>query len=205
MSHRIRAPRRTGATTSAVPTVSPSVVPAAVPTAVSVASVETLEQRRLLAVVDAFPVDDFIDSIGINIKLDRGVYKNNNNFQNRVLPALTDLEIRHYRDRLINLDNTTYANRYSEILDDTGARMLGLSVPYEEPNPSPTKDKNRAKNAPAGVVEAINGPNEPDVFNHPDYNGFTNTSNDYAASRAYQDDLFAAVNNDTATQDLPVL
>ncbi|MEM6332874.1 MAG: LamG-like jellyroll fold domain-containing protein [Planctomycetota bacterium] len=175
------------------------------------AILEALEPRTYFSAVygytEARSVDDFVDSIGINIKLDRGAYKNNNNFQDRVLPALTDLEIRHYRDRLINLDNTTYANRYAEILDDTGARMLGLSVPYEEPNPSPTKDKNRAKNAPAGVIEAIGGPNEPDTdaFNHPDYNGFTNTDTDYAATRAYQNDLYAAVKNDPATHDLPVL
>ncbi|MEM6393539.1 MAG: LamG-like jellyroll fold domain-containing protein [Planctomycetota bacterium] len=201
-------PRTTPRPAHAVPCARNTPTPPTAPTSTA-QLIETLEPRMLLSAVygytEARTVDDFVDSIGINIKLDRGVYKNNNNFQNRVLPALTDLEIRHYRDRLINLDNTTYANRYAEILDDTGARMLGLSVPYEEPNASPTKDKNRAKNAPAGVIEAINGPNEPDVFNHPDYNGFTNTDTDYAASRAYQNDLFAAVNNDPATADLPVL
>src|SRR4029079_4534472 len=54
--------------------------------------------------------------------------------------------------------------------------------------------------------EAIEGLNEPD-FNTRSYNGFTDSpsTNSYSATRAFQNDMFAAINADPQTQNVTVL
>ena len=73
-----------------------------------------------------------------------------------------------------------------------------------------------AVGSPEAAVEAmevlgdfaigIEGPNEPDIFyDDYQYDGFTNTANDLAASREYHNDLFIAIKGDPDTAHLPVL
>ncbi len=164
----------------------------------------------LFSVVMAQSADAFVDSIGINIKLDRSAYFGSN-YANKILPALQDLGIRHYRDGLKLLENSTYLGRYQGLYDDLGMQMLGVWGLFEDPNGTPGRAPQVAALG-ADFVEAIAGPNEPDVFAQPSYGGFVDDSRfndgddpDYAASRAYQNDLYAEVKGDPVTQDLPVL
>ncbi len=175
----------------------------------AVPHLESLEQRRLLAVIQPASVDAYVDSIGINIKLDRNNYTGSD-FTNKVVPALDDLQIRHARDGLKLVENSTYRARYQSLYDNYGVGLLGIFGLFEDPNGTPDRAPDVAKLAP-GVVEAIGGPNEPDVFTQPTYKGVdddrqTNDGDpiDYAGSRLYQNDLFADVNADSATQDITV-
>ncbi|MEM6821162.1 MAG: hypothetical protein AAF558_04315, partial [Verrucomicrobiota bacterium] len=111
--------------------------------------------------------DDFVDSIGINIKLNRTVYINNWTI---VRDRLEEIGIRHYRDFIWLTDNPTYLNRFNYLYDELGMQMLGLWGPWEYYFPS---DPN-AGHIPSNVVQkaitakrflhAIEGPNEPDLF-----------------------------------------
>jgi hypothetical protein len=106
--------------------------------------------------------------------------------------------VRHIRDHTWNDDglprvdglNANYGVRATLILGETSrspATLVGI-----------------LKNHPA--YEAIEGLNEPD-FTIRSYNGFTDvpSSHQYPATRAFQNDLYAAVKADPQTQSLPVL
>ncbi|MEM1445069.1 MAG: LEPR-XLL domain-containing protein [Planctomycetota bacterium] len=171
---------------------------------------EALEPRVLLSAVQAQSVDDFIDSIGINIKLDRSAY-DGANYAAKIEPALQDLGIRHYRDGLKLVENAGYRSRYQGLYDNFGMQMLGVWGPFEDPNGTPERAPDVAMLG-GDFVLAIAGPNEPDVFGQPSYNGFVDDGQfndgdppDYAASRAYQNDLYAELKAEPLTQGLPVL
>lgn len=84
--------------------------------------------------------DDLVESMGINIKLNRSVYKNT---WATVKSRLGELRIRHYRDGLQFVDDATYASRYQSLSDDFGMKMLGLWGPWE--NISPPRSTGRRR------------------------------------------------------------
>ena len=147
----------------------------------------------------ARPADGFVDSIGANTHYGNAIYVGGNAYANPAIDAkLAALGIRHLRDHTWN---------------DTGlARIDGLYSAYGirsnlilgETTRSPAQLANLLKAHPA--YEAIEGLNEPD-FNTRSYGGFTDnpTTNNYSATRAFQNDLYAAVKADPMTQHVQVL
>ncbi len=76
------------------------------------------------APVLAAQADDFVDSMGINIKLDRSEYEKN---WDAIKPRLEELGIWHYRDGLANVDKSeVFRSRYQGLFDEIG--MKGLFV-----------------------------------------------------------------------------
>jgi hypothetical protein len=143
--------------------------------------------------------DAFVDSIGANTHYGNAIYVGGNAYANPAIDAkLAALGIRHLRDHTWN---------------DTGlARIDGLHSAYGirtnlilgETTRSPAELVGLLKAHPA--YEAIEGLNEPD-FNTRSYGGFTDNpaANDYSATRAFQNDLYAAIKADAQTQNRLVL
>jgi len=90
-----------------------------------------------------------------------------------------------------------YADAYS-------VAPSAIFVPANSKVRSPADLVNLLKAHPG--YEAIEGLNEPD-FNTRTYKGFTDSpsTNNYAATRAFQNDMFAAINADPLTQNITVL
>src|SRR5688500_9197436 len=143
--------------------------------------------------------DAFVDSIGGNTHYGNAANGIGNAYFNPLLDAkLAELGIRHLRDHtwsdagLARIDGlyTTYGIRTNLILGETTR--------------SPAQLVNLLKNHPA--YEAIEGLNEPD-FTTRSYNGLTDnpSANDYSATRAFQNDLYAAFKADPQTSHTPVL
>jgi hypothetical protein len=143
--------------------------------------------------------DAFVDSIGVNTHYGNAANGIGNAYFNPLLDAkLAELGIRHLRDHtwsdagLARIDGlyTTYGIRTNLILGETTR--------------SPAQLVNLLKNHPA--YEAIEGLNEPD-FTTRSYNGLTDnpSANDYSATRAFQNDLYAAFKADPQTSHTPVL
>ena len=152
------------------------------------------------AVVEpARPADSFVDSIGINTHYGNSIYVGGNAYANPVIDVkLAELGIRHLRDHTWN---------------DTGlARVDGLYAAYGirtnlilgETTRSPADLVNLLKAHPA--YEGIEGLNEPD-FNTRTWNGFTDNpaTNNYSGTRAFQNELYAAVKADPLTQGRTIL
>ena len=79
--------------------------------------------------VTAKKADDFVDSMGINIKLDRGIYNNN---WSQVKSRFKELGIWHYRDGLKLVNNSsTYRSRYQQLRNEAGAIGLFVWGPWE--------------------------------------------------------------------------
>jgi hypothetical protein len=154
-----------------------------------------------LAVVEqARSADAFVESIGINTHYGNSIFIGGNAYANPAIDAkLAELGVRHIRDHSYNdaalakidLLHNTYGIKANLILGETTR--------------SPAQLVNLLKAHPG--YEAIEGLNEPD-FNARSYGGFTDKQsgpNDYSATRAFQNDLFAAVNADPQTQHVSVL
>jgi hypothetical protein len=143
--------------------------------------------------------DAFVDSIGVNTHYGNAANGASNAYSNLALDAKLDaLGVRHIRDHSWN---------------DTGiARVDGLLANYGihadlilgETTRSPAALVDILKAHPA--YEAIEGLNEPD-FTTRSYNGLTDdpANNSYPATKAFQNDLYAAVKAEPKTKDLPVL
>jgi hypothetical protein len=143
--------------------------------------------------------DSFVDSIGVNTHYGNAIFVGGNAYADRRIDTkLAELGVRHVRDHSWNdtalaiVDNlhATYRVRANLILGETSR--------------SPADLVNLLKAQPG--YEAIEGLNEPD-FNPRSYNGFTDNpgANNYAATRAFQNDLYAAVKADPQTQAVQVL
>jgi hypothetical protein len=143
--------------------------------------------------------DAFVDSIGINTHYGNGIFVGSNAYGDRRIDAkLGALGIRHIRDHsyndtgvaLVDSVNLTYGIRADLILGETTR--------------SPADLVTLLKQHPA--YESIEGLNEPD-FSVRSYNGLTDvpSSNDYSATRAFQNDLYAAVKADPQTAGVTVL
>ena len=82
------------------------------------------------------------------------------------------------------------------------------SVPKDKPHaaPSPAVVVAAAKPlAQAGVLLAVEGPNEPNNWPNFTYKGMTNTAKDWTALAHWTKDLYAAMKADPATKNIPIL
>ncbi|MDX6765816.1 MAG: RICIN domain-containing protein [Candidatus Methylacidiphilales bacterium] len=168
-----------------------------------VLAVWSILTAQLAAIAFAAPLpgqraDDFVESCGINIKLDRGVYFNWTTVKSR----LDELNLRHYRDGLRLVENPTYKARYQELWDQQGMKLLGIWGPWENFGRPPGDAVPTIKLA-APFLHAVEGPNEPDLFWDDNYN-YGGQTERYAEIRAYQNDLFNAVHGDGQTSGFNV-
>src|SRR6185295_16046842 len=151
------------------------------------------------AVEAARSADRFVDSIGVNTHFGNAIYTGGNAYADPGIEAqLAQLGVRHIRDHSWNDTALGIVDSLSATYGIRGNLILG------ETSRSPADLVNLLKAHPG--YEAIEGLNEPD-FNTRSYNGFTDnpaTSN-YSATRAFQTDLFTAINADPQTQDVTVL
>jgi hypothetical protein len=159
-----------------------------------------LSATAALATVEtARTADLFVDSIGVNTHFGNAIYTGGNAYADpNIIAKLGQSGIRHIRDHSWNdtalgiIDNlySTYGVRANLILGETSR--------------SPADLVNLLKAHPG--YEAIEGLNEPD-FNTRSYSGFTDSpsTNSFPATRAFQNDMYTAINADPATQNVAVL
>ena len=105
--------------------------------------------------------DDFVDAMGINIKLDRNEYEKN-------WPAakakLGYSGTRHYRDGLANVDKSeVFRSRFQELFDEQGMKGLFIWGPWEHQG-RPASEAPAAAKKGLDYVAFISGQNEPDLW-----------------------------------------
>jgi hypothetical protein len=150
------------------------------------------------AAEQAKAADSFVDSIGINTHYGNAIYVGGNAYANPLIDEkLAALGIRHLRDHTWN---DTGLARIDGLYSDFGIRT---SLILGETSRSPAELQQLVKQHPA--YEAIEGLNEPD-FNPRSYNGLIDNpaTNSYLATRAFQNDLFAAINGDSQTAGVAI-
>lgn len=108
------------------------------------------------ALVLAAKADDFVDFMGINIKLDRSEYEKN---WPAVKTRLGELGIRYYRDSLANVDKSeVFQSRFQELFDEQGMKGLLIWGQWEH------QGRPAAAKKSLDYVAFISGQNEPDLF-----------------------------------------
>ncbi len=164
-----------------------------------VLSLTILTANGFAVVERAKSADAFVDSIGVNTHYGNSIFAGGNAYADPNVDAkLAALGVRHIRDHSYNnealakIDGlyNTYGIRANLILGETSR--------------SPADLVNLLKAHPG--YEAIEGLNEPD-FNTRSYLTFIDSpsTNNYSATRAFQNDMFNAINNDPLTQHIQVL
>lgn len=142
--------------------------------------------------------DAFVDSIGITVHLEhkKGVYAKH---QSIVVPRLQTLGIRHIRAAIWANDFET--QRKIQGLGQLGIKSLVVMDPVRGITPSEATKivKNLSQS-----IEAVEGPNEWDILRFRDKlrykgRGFPD------GLREFQAELYTALKNDPATQNMPVL
>lgn len=143
------------------------------------------------APVGAKSADTFVDSIGVNTHLD---YSGSPyaRFNDLVKPKLQELGVRHIRDGV---------HLHEELLNklkELGKLGIKSNLVFNNEFDMVVA----IAKAASGSIEAVEGPNETDldVFNF-SYNGQKFPE----ATRAYQQGLYTAIKNDSATNYLPVV
>ncbi len=168
--------------------------------AASLAGVLLFETRSASAAPEtARSADRFVDSMGVNTHYGNAIYVGGNAYADRGIDAkLAELGIRHVRDHSWNDTALSIVDNLYATYGIRGNLILG------ETSRSPADLVNLLKAHPG--YEAIEGLNEPDV-NPRSYNGFTDSpsTNNYAATRAFQNDLYAAIKADPQTQNVTVI
>lgn len=143
------------------------------------------------APVNARSADAFVDTIGVNTHLDYsgGPYER---FDDSVKPKLQELGVRHIRDGVHA--QPELINKLTQ-LSQLGIRSLLVF------NNEMSEVLNIVK-AASGSVEMVEGPNETDL----EVSGFSYNGQKFPeATRAYQQDLYTAIKNDSATNYLQVV
>ena len=117
--------------------------------------------------------DAFIDSMGVNTHFayagDTKVIYRYNNYA-RVKTVLVDLGVRHLRDGLVYNLNKDKDSLYNQKLRDlAGFGILSdLICDPSQASPADSLDAIKVVNGAGSIVEAVEGPNEPDNRNvHP--------------------------------------
>ncbi|HEX8522064.1 MAG TPA: hypothetical protein VF669_07400 [Tepidisphaeraceae bacterium] len=147
----------------------------------------------------AKPAGSFLDSIGINTHFGNGIYVGGNAYADRRIDAkLGELGVRHIRDHSWNDTALTLVDNLHTTYGINANLILG------ETTRSPVQLVNLLQAHP--VYEAIEGLNEPD-FSNRTYNNLTDdrASNSFPATRAFQNDLYAAVKANPQTSGVTVL
>jgi len=152
------------------------------------------------AEVTAKRTDDFVDSMGINIKFNRGAYDNNVQV---VKDRLEELGIWHYRDGLNNVnDSGTYRSYYQDLYDDLGYKGLFIWGPWENQGRTGPQAVGAAKKG-LDYIAYISGPNEPDLFWSSNYDNDSST-NFWEEVFNYQNSMYDALKADPLTASIPV-
>ena len=151
------------------------------------------------AVEQAKSADAFVDSIGVNTHYGNSIYSGGNAYADPEIDAkLGALGVRHIRDHSWNDEALAKIDALNAAYGVQANLILG------ETTRSPAELVSLLKAHPAYV--AIEGLNEPD-FATRSYNGLTDSpsANSYPATRAFQNDLYAAVKADAQTAHVTVL
>lgn len=157
--------------------------------------VESLESRRMFAVVAAEPSDDFVESIGVNWR--SGQNNANSTQYNTIRTKLGDLGIRYIRDS-ISSTNTTQQNRVLELNNLYGIKFEAFFDTQTNGVLDVSKIDalvNFYDNYP-DLFWGIDGPNEYDASTDP---------NKYANLLNYQQQLFNKIQANAVLRDLPVV
>ncbi|MEO1404368.1 MAG: hypothetical protein AAFV72_24390 [Cyanobacteria bacterium J06635_1] len=143
----------------------------------------------------ARPASAFIDSVGVVVHLNRtnSAYAN---FDNIIKPRLQELGIHHIRDGVKRRDRTTQQKLVD--LAAVGIKSILVMDPRDQPNASEAVDIVKA--IPT-AVEAVEGPNEWDVWGDLTYQGQPFPE----GVRRFQSELYGAIKGDSATAALDVL
>ena len=140
--------------------------------------------------------DSLVDSVGVNTHIGYGdtVY---GDYAGRVKPGLLYLRIRHIRDGLTD-DGTggTVFRRYRDLLG-SGIRLTGVT-PYRTESMPALISVIRAQRE---VLEAVEGPNETDVFTQFSYRG----QGFPLGTVAFMKDFYPAIKRDPLLRSLPVV
>jgi hypothetical protein len=156
-------------------------------------------ERASAAPETARSADGFVDSVGVNTHFGNAIYTGGNAYADPgIISKLGQSGIRHIRDHSWNDTALGIVDNLSSSYGIRADLILG------ETTRSPVDLVNLLKAHPG--YEAIEGLNEPDG-NTRSYNGFTDSpsTNSYPATRAFQNDMFAAINADPLTQNVTVL
>ena len=140
--------------------------------------------------------DSLVDSIGVNTHIGYGdtVY---GDYAGRVKPSLLYLGIRHIRDGLTDDGNRgTVFRRYRD-LAGSGIRLTGVT-PYRTESMPALISVIRAQRE---VLEAVEGPNETDIFTQFSYRGRGFPQ----GTAAFMKDFYPAIRRDPVLRSLPVL
>ena len=138
--------------------------------------------------------DSFVDSIGVNTHLpyDDGIY--GTGYDAIIKPRLLELGIRHLRD-----GGYQYPWYWNHLKDLATSGIRSTIIFHGNP---PSEVVNTVKSL-AGAIEAIEGPNEIDIFPF-DYAGLPGADMG-GVGITYMRDIYQAVKSDPATSSLPVL
>jgi serralysin len=143
--------------------------------------------------IEASSANDFVESIGVNTHVNYGdsAY---GNVQGLLKPSLAYLGIRHIRDGLAD-DQFTL-----EPLRDLHSNGIGITgiVPYETDSMPALIANIKGQR---DVLEALEGPNETDLFTQFNYKGKGFPD----GTVAFMKDFYPAVKSDPQLRDLPVL
>jgi hypothetical protein len=149
--------------------------------------------------VQAAPADSFVESLGVNTHYGNGIFVGGNAYADRRIDAkLAALGIRHIRDHSYNAEGVAFVDNLNALYGIRANLILG------ETTRSPADLVNVLETHPA--YEAIEGLNEPDGTNRM-YNGLTDdrNNNNYPATKAFQNDMFAAIKADPQLAGVTVL
>jgi len=141
------------------------------------------------------PADAFVDAIGVNVHLSYfdTAYSN---YAGVIKPRLLEAGIRHLRDGCPGRTQTEFQNRLND-LGRSGIKAMLICSPR---GTNTAADIVPALRQVTDALEAIEGPNETDGAGI-SYQGLKFPE----ATRAYQDELFAAVRADPQLGKLPVV
>ncbi|MDJ0702676.1 MAG: hypothetical protein QNJ46_05295 [Leptolyngbyaceae cyanobacterium MO_188.B28] len=147
----------------------------------------TQDANRWPSDTQAVQADRFIDSIGVAVHL--SYYDTSYGDFNRVKNALDFLGVRHIRDDL--KPGKKYLDRVNA-LNQQGIKLTAI-VPSQ---PTSVEDVLTRVKAAGDAVEAIEGPNETDIFNF-SYNG----QQSIQGTRAFMHDFYNALQTDPLLGD----
>jgi hypothetical protein len=142
--------------------------------------------------------ESFVESIGVNTHFGNAGDPKNAYANAQIGAKLAALGVRHIRDHSYN---DVGVQRVDALFKQHGIRA---TLVLGETTRSPADIVKLLKAHPA--YEAVEGLNEPD-FAQRTYKTFTDdrAKGDYPATRAFQDELYAAMKADPKTKDIPVL